>query len=248
MAATSASEADVASLMRCWSGKHPYSTLHVFLAEDHDEAAPVPSSGGVCFDLNPAFAHALAAAGVRSTLHVAGVQDHDSPERPDIGSHVAVVSEIDNDSYLTDVGLGCGPIRPIPLRPGDYHFNGFEYRLTTIKRDGQTWWQLRIPAELSRSFEIMEFLASGDAREAVARRAYFLSPVTSPLKDILLIQNWFGAGLATVFGRITSFRAKGTPTSRVEHDRFATWRQTIGTWFPDVFDELELERAWKQLE
>lgn len=241
---TDVEAARLTETMRSWGAVYPYSTLDVFLARSAWEDALGRPSPGVCFRLNCSFIDHLRGLGVTCSIHLAGVQDHDSPDQADIGSHIAVVSELDGVPHLTDVGLGCGPLRPIPLREGLHGFNGFDFRLTAVDRGGQRWWRLDIPPALSRAFTAMEFQERSNPAVALARAEHFLSPATSPLREVLLIQGWVGDRLVTVHGRTMSVRsARGTAARDVFTDPDG-WRAAVQAWFPGAFGDEDLAAAW----
>lgn len=238
----------LAGMMREWGTAHPYSTVDIFLGRGPAVGDLGRARPGVCFDLNTAFAAHLGRAGLDASLHPAGVQDHDSPHRADVGSHVTVVTVLDGAPHLTDIGLGCGPLRPIPLSEGVYPFSGADFRLSVTEREGRRWWRLAIPSTLSRAFVAMEFCAEPDPVAAVARADHFLSPSTSPLRDVLLIQGWAGHRLITAHGRTVSVRTGYGVLSRDIHRDVTGWREAIHTWFPGTFDDADLGAAWARLE
>lgn len=237
----------LAELMSEWGTAHPYSTLDIFLARPlpQDWQGPRP---GVCFTLNTAFAAHLDSLGMQSAVHLAGVQDHDSPDAVDVGSHLTVVTELDGRPHLTDVGLGCGPLRPVPLQEGAHDFQGFTFSLAQVERDGRPWWRMDIPPELSRAFTAMEFSAEADPVRARARADHFLSTATSPLRDVLLIQGWVGDRLVTAYGTTVSVRSAGGIRTRDVHHERESWCAAIHAWFPDTFDDQDLRDAWDRLE
>lgn len=240
--------ARLTEVMRSWGAAHPYSTLDIFLGASpghHDKRFPRP---GVCFTLNTAFASHLQRSGVPSSVHLAGVQDQDSPDAADVGSHLTVIAQVDGQPHLTDVGLGCGPLTPIPLLPGTHGFNGFDFPLTTHDRDGQRWWRLGIPSALSRAFRAMEFCEVPDDPRAGARAAHFLAPTTSPLRDVLLIQGWVGEHLVTAHGPTVTVRSSEGVSSRTVFEDPSAWRAAIQGWFPDTFGDADLGAAWARLE
>lgn len=239
----------LADMMQEWGRARPYSTLDLFLTDTEEAAAELDGTGpGVCFTLNTAFATHLRRSGLPASLHLAGVQDHDSPERADVGSHVTVVTDIDGVPHLTDVGLGCGPLRPVPLVEGTHDFHGFGFHLTRVERDGQDWWRLDIPEALSRAFRAMEFCARPDPQAALARAPYFLSPTTGPLRDVLLLQSWVDHRLVTVYGAIVSVRSARGDGSRHTHEDVDPWCTEVHAWFPGRFDDARLRQAWVRLE
>ncbi|WP_109474696.1 arylamine N-acetyltransferase [Ornithinimicrobium cavernae] len=238
----------LAEVMQEWGTRHPYSTLDIFLGRSVEDVRTEDPRPGVCFTLNTGFAAHLRSTGTATSIHLAGVQDHDSPDKPDVGSHLTVVTELDGVRHLTDVGLGCGPLRPIPLRAGTHAFSGFDFRLTTLERDGQRWWRLGIPDALSRAFTAMEFCDLPDAPRAQARAGHFLSAATSPLRDVLLIQGWDAGRLVTAYGSTVSVRSsEGTTCRRTFSDR-DDWQTAVQAWFPGTFADEDLVAAWARLE
>lgn len=237
----------LADVMREWGTAHPYSTLDIFLARGTTGDDPEDPRPGVCFTLNTAFAAHLQRSGLSSSVHLAGVQDHDSPDEVDVGSHLTVLTQLDGQPHLTDVGLGCGPLRPVPLREGRHDFHGYVFRLTQVERGGQAWWRMDIPAELSRAFTAMEFCAQADPVGAPARAGHFLSPTSSPLRDVLLIQGWVGDRLVTAHGSTVSVRSHDGARSRTTFVEAEGWLRAVRTWFPHAFRDQDLLAAWTRL-
>ncbi|WP_256840527.1 arylamine N-acetyltransferase [Ornithinimicrobium faecis] len=240
--------ARLTEVMRAWGAAHPYSTLDIFLGASVEHGDGLSPRPGVCFTLNTAFASHLNEIGVPSTVHLAGVQDHDSPEAADVGSHLTVIAQLDGQPHLTDVGLGCGPLTPIPLQQGIRDFNGFDFPLTTHECDGQRWWRLGIPPALSRAFRAMEFCEVPDDPRAGARAGHFLSPATSPLRDVLLIQGWVGERLVTAYGATVTVRSNEAVLARTTFEHESAWRTAVQDWFPDTFANAELSAAWARLQ
>jgi len=77
--------------------------------------------GGWCYEMNGSFGHALGLAGFEVTRH-AGEGD-----RP--GSHLALTVELEEGTFVCDVGFGDGPAEPYPLAPGSFEIDGFEFKL-----------------------------------------------------------------------------------------------------------------------
>lgn len=82
--------------------------------------------GGYCYHLNGAFAWLLDHLGYAVTRHVGGVQFPGSAPAVD-GNHLALTVDVDGERWLVDVGLGNGPVEPIPLRECDIQQRGFRY-------------------------------------------------------------------------------------------------------------------------
>ncbi len=78
--------------------------------------------GGYCFHLNGSFVTLLEWLEVDVTRHVSGVQGAAAPEPPGPnGNHMGVTVRIPSSGpseWLVDVGLGDGPVEPLPLAWG----------------------------------------------------------------------------------------------------------------------------------
>ena len=131
-------DADVlGALQRAHLERVPYETL------DLVRGAPPPidpvlcarrvvaGRGGYCFHLNGAFCALLEWLGVDVTRRVAGVQRWDAASPPGAtGTHLVLTVRLRDDVVLlVDVGLGDGPLVPLPLVAGLHEVVGFAYRL-----------------------------------------------------------------------------------------------------------------------
>ena len=68
--------------------------------------------GGYCFEVNTVLHDLLAGAGFTVERRVANVGGAELP------NHMALVVDVDGETYLADAGLGEGPLDPVPLVDG----------------------------------------------------------------------------------------------------------------------------------
>src|SRR5262245_337018 len=92
--------------------------------------------GGWCFEMNGLFHWALAAAGFRVMPATGAVMRRERGQFA-VGNHLALIVELD-EPYLVDVGLGDGPVEPIPLREGSYQQG---WRTLKLERLADGWWR-----------------------------------------------------------------------------------------------------------
>jgi N-hydroxyarylamine O-acetyltransferase len=114
----------------------------------------VNGRGGYCYHLNGAFSCLLASLGVDVTRHVAGVQGRGQEAPGANGNHLGLtVRTPDGREWLVDVGLGDGPLEPLPLVQGEHEQHGYRYRLGPSALGGDMW---RFEHDVSGSFEGFE--------------------------------------------------------------------------------------------
>jgi arylamine N-acetyltransferase len=127
----------LAALQRAHVERVPYETLDIVRGappgiEPLDCARRVVARrGGYCYHLNGAFASLLEWLGVDVTRHLAGVQGRDVEQPPGAnGNHLGLTAVTpDGREWLVDVGLGSGPLRPLPLVAGVHVEDGYRYEL-----------------------------------------------------------------------------------------------------------------------
>ena len=137
---------DLATLRRLQRGhlEHiAYENLDVQLGRritlnPEDAFAKLVSSrrGGWCYEMNGLFCSVLEAIGFHVTPMIGAVMRAQRGPSA-IGNHLVLSVQID-EPYLADVGLGDGPIEPIPLREGTYRQGWRGLRLERLP-DG--WWR-----------------------------------------------------------------------------------------------------------
>jgi N-hydroxyarylamine O-acetyltransferase len=93
--------------------------------------------GGWCYEMNGLFHWVLESIGFRVMAMTGAVKRRERGATA-IGNHLVLSVELD-EPYLTDVGLGDGPIEPIPLREGSYRQ---QWRTLALERFAHGWWRL----------------------------------------------------------------------------------------------------------
>jgi N-hydroxyarylamine O-acetyltransferase len=93
--------------------------------------------GGWCYEMNGLFRWALESIGFR-VMPMAGAVMRRERGPMAIGNHLALIVELD-EPYLVDVGLGDGPLEPIPLKEGSYQQ---QWRTLRLERLDDSWWRL----------------------------------------------------------------------------------------------------------
>lgn len=84
--------------------------------------------GGWCYEMNGVFGLVLQAIGFEVT-RLAG-----EASRP--GSHLALTTTLDGETWVCDVGFSDGPLEPYPLIDGPFSRAGFDFRLELLN-DGR---------------------------------------------------------------------------------------------------------------
>jgi N-hydroxyarylamine O-acetyltransferase len=98
--------------------------------------------GGLCYELNGAFAALLSELGFQVTLLSARVPHEDGTDSPEF-DHLALRVDLD-EPWLADVGFGDSFVEPLPLKPGiERPQHGWIYHL--VERRGSFDMERREP-------------------------------------------------------------------------------------------------------
>lgn len=92
--------------------------------------------GGWCYEMNGLFGWALESLGFR-VMPMTGAVMRAQRGPTAIGNHLVLSVELDQP-YLADVGLGDGPLEPIPIKEGVYQQ---EWRTLRLERLNDGWWR-----------------------------------------------------------------------------------------------------------
>ncbi len=93
--------------------------------------------GGWCYEMNGLFLRVLERIGFR-VLPLTGAVMRRERGPLAIGNHLLLSVQLDQ-TYVVDVGLGDGPIEPIPLMEGSYRQ---AWRTLALERLDDGWWRL----------------------------------------------------------------------------------------------------------
>ncbi|GIG57634.1 arylamine N-acetyltransferase [Longispora fulva] len=94
-------------------------------------------AGGYCYQLNGLFGALLTALGFQVRHACAAVHLDRYGEEDGWGNHLALLVDLDGQTWVADAGLGDGFLDPLPLRPGVHHQGAERY---TIEDRGDRWW------------------------------------------------------------------------------------------------------------
>jgi N-hydroxyarylamine O-acetyltransferase len=92
--------------------------------------------GGWCYEMNGLFLRVLERIGFR-VLPLTGAVMRRERGAAAIGNHLLLSVQLDQ-TYVVDVGLGDGPIEPIPLKEGSYTQ---AWRRLSLERLDDGWWR-----------------------------------------------------------------------------------------------------------
>jgi N-hydroxyarylamine O-acetyltransferase len=232
----------------------PYETLEIALGRPTSIAPRVAAAwiaggrGGYCLHLNGAFSELLTALGYRVTRHLAGVQGSSQPEPVGAdANHLALTVDLPGDgTWMVDVGLGDALYQPIPLRPGRYRQEPFEYRLgpSTVVSGG---WRFTHDPTVG-SFRGMDF-DPAPARlpeDFRARHREMSTDRGSPFVRVVTVQRRDASGVQALRGCVlTRVDAAGRHEQEIEDGEtwFGLIRDTFGIALDDV-DAAEREALW----
>lgn len=141
-AAPAPDTAGLFAVHRAYLEEMPYEALAIQLGEQAPldvgaVAARVLDGGrgGYCFELNGLLAALLEALGfaVDRRTSVVGPRGEDGPI-----NHLALIVSAEGARWVCDAGLGEGFVEPLPLIPGTYRRNPFEWTVEDDEQDG--WW------------------------------------------------------------------------------------------------------------
>jgi N-hydroxyarylamine O-acetyltransferase len=136
--------ATLRGLYRAWQAQVPYENLDVEL----DRPISVESTaltdkigrrrrGGMCLEMNCAFAFLLRGVGFEVTLVEAIIMRAVYGDGMVWGGHNALLVDVDGTSWLVDIGLSDPFLEPMPLYEGTHHQGPFAYRLERL--DADSW-------------------------------------------------------------------------------------------------------------
>ena len=236
----------------------PYETLWMhqgcaWAIEPEASFMRVASTGraGYCFHLNGALAILLGRLGYNVTLHAGAVHREAEADEGALGNHLALhVHDLPDESntagsWYVDVGLGNGPLAPIPLQPGIYHHGGLSYELRTNDAHGTSFTLIDDPAG---DFHHMTWRTEPVSIDRFASHHAFIS--TSPessLRQVPMIQLRTPESTRSLRGR--TLREIGATGSLRLLDDVDDLRATLSNSFgldPTTFGPDDLALVWEQ--
>ena len=164
--------------------------------------------GGWCYEMNGVFGWALGELGfdvTRVTGAVTVTEDRDAS----IGNHLVLKVELDEGTYVADVGVSGGPLDPMRLAEGPFESGGFDYRLERLDAD---WWRFHNdPRSGPPAFDFN--LAPADESVFAHRCAELQTAEWSPFVRNLICTRFTESGVVVLLGRVLRTT---TPSGREE--------------------------------
>lgn len=207
----------------------------------------VEGRGGYCFHLNGALAALLEWLGVELTRHKAGVQGRGTDPPGASGNHLGLTARIAGKTYLVDVGLGDGPLEPLPMKYGSYTSGGFEYRLRRSEAVPGGWRIDHDPRGAFVGFDTSPALATTSSFSAMHRRLSG-SPQSGFVKQLVIFgRNEHGVEILQGCVRRSLL---GQRTLERDVDDESEWWEIVIDDFGLAYGELsraERRRTWRRV-
>lgn len=223
----------------------PYENIAIQLGEagpldDLDSARRIAGGrGGYCFEMNATLALSLDGLGFAVERRRARVGERDG-EGPT--NHLALIVDVDGESWLADAGLGEGPVDPLPLRPGTHPSGAFSWTLEPTPDGG--WW-----VDHHRWGSLAGFQIAPDPSSAEEFAEHHLRLSTHPESKFVLtlvVQRTYEDRIVTLRARTLSERGPRVDDARVLADRDdldATLRRRFGL----ELDGGRIDRLWERV-
>jgi N-hydroxyarylamine O-acetyltransferase len=188
--------------------------------------------GGWCYEMNGTFGWALERLGFDVTRATGAVMREVMGAAAE-GNHLVLKVELEEGTWLADVGFGDGPRDPIHIQSGEFRSAGFEFGLDRID---DRWWRLRNhPRGAARSFDFN--VGRADEALLAEKCAYLQTSQQSPFVQNLVAQRHTPDGLSILRGRtLRQVAAQGTTEKTIEtpDELITVLAEKFGLDVPDV--------------
>lgn len=182
----------------------PYENLDVQLSRPVTiERAPIfekivtGKRGGWCYEMNGLFGWALDQLGFRVTRS-AGAVMREVNGAASVGNHLVLKVDLEEGTYLADVGFGDGSLDPIRVVPGPFVSEGFDFALS---HGDDGWWRLhKYKSGGAPSFDFD--LTPADETLLAARCDWLQSAADSVFVQNAVCQRHTADGLMVLRGRV----------------------------------------------
>ena len=225
----------------------PYENLDVQLGRPVSLAMPAiydkivnRHRGGWCYEMNGMLGWALGELGFRVTRATGAVMREMAGTVVE-ANHLVLRVALEEGVYLADVGVGGGPLDPMPVVEGPFTSHGFTYGLE--RADGD-WWRFRnAPNNAPPSFDFN--LAPADEARFAAQCAALQSEPHSHFVLNLFCFRHKGDSILMLRGRVLrTLRADGSYTDRLIEDA----GDLVGTFRVDFdLDVPEAASLWPKI-
>ena len=192
------------ALHRAHAETIPYENLDVQLRTPVTRAAPDiydkivrRGRGGWCYEMNGLLSWALTEIGF-DVRRLAGAVHRETMGDSSIGNHLVVLVDVEDQTWLADVGFGDGLIEPTPLAESGFDVGPLRCSLSRIQ-DG--WWRYsNDPAGGAPSFD---FHPDVDDEALLEGGCNFLqSDPASPFVQNAVVQRWRDGAHYSMRGRV----------------------------------------------
>jgi N-hydroxyarylamine O-acetyltransferase len=199
----SATLAGLAAVHRAHLLAVPYENFDVQLGRPVTTAIPAiydkivtRRRGGWCYEMNGILGWALGVLGFRVTRATGAVMRAAAGDAV-VGNHLVLRVELDEGTYLADVGFGDGALEPFAVCEGAFSCNGFPF--SVARADGD-WWRLHNhPAGGAPSFDF--HLAPADETVLAAQCAGLQTSGQSPFVQNAIAFRHVDGGYHVLRGR-----------------------------------------------
>ncbi|WP_410584442.1 arylamine N-acetyltransferase family protein [Amycolatopsis sp. lyj-108] len=181
--------ATLRKLHRAWRLRVPYENFDVQLGrpisltpEALIDKFARRGRGGLCYEMNGALALLLRAAGFTVTI-VEGAILRATRGEGQWGNHIALLIDVDGESWLADTGIGDAFLEPLPLREGTHWQGELAFRMERL--DAGTW---RMHHHPGGTIDSSDFRTTPRDIAEFAERARNTSP-DSALARVLVAQH-----------------------------------------------------------
>ncbi|MBS0340756.1 MAG: arylamine N-acetyltransferase [Proteobacteria bacterium] len=195
--------------------------------------------GGWCYEMNGLLGAALAALGFRVTRLCGGV-NREAMGDVAVGNHLTLRVDLDDGTYLAEVGLGDAIVEPVPLAAGPISQRGFEFAIQPAD-DG--WLRFKNHANgLANSFDFRP--DHSDEAAIAAALGWLTQDPGSPFTSTLAIVRHTADGFVALKNDcLRSVTADGIGEQRI------TSADQLAETFASIFrlDVPEPGRVWEKI-
>jgi N-hydroxyarylamine O-acetyltransferase len=188
--------------------------------------------GGWCYEMNGLFGWALGELGFDVTRTTGAVGRSERGPGSD-GNHLVLKVELEEGTYIADVGFGDGPVDPFRIAVGAFTVNGFPFSVSRI--DGE-WWRLHNhPAGGAPNYDF--HLSPAKEAQLAAQCQWLQTSEASPFVQHAIVMRHVEDGIIVLRGRVLRGMTPDRVTDMIIDDAdtyVETLRETFGLDLPEA--------------
>jgi N-hydroxyarylamine O-acetyltransferase len=166
--------------------------------------------GGWCYEMNGLLGWALGQIGFPVT-RMAGAANREITDDSVIGNHLVLLTQIDGQPWIADVGFGDGSLEPFPLAEWEGPVAGFPFRLSKLD---QHWWRFHNhPHGGAKSFDFQ--VEAADPAVLAGRCDWLQSSPDSGFVLNLVAQRYRADTILQLRGRVLREVTPAGPSQRL---------------------------------